>query len=83
MLYMSTVASPFAVTRWCLPMHQDIVSFTVGHFWLRTRESSMSEILSIGWALACIGSVVNRVTVDFAADINSELSFRKQDISVR
>ena len=45
--------------------------------------SSASEILIFGWVLACIGSGVNRVTVDFGVDINSELSCRKQDISVR
>ena len=43
----------------------------------------MSEILIFGWVLVYIGSGVNRVTVDFGADINNELSRRKQDISVR
>ena len=33
--------------------------------------------------LACFGSGVNMVTVDFGADINNELSRRKRDISVR
>ena len=43
----------------------------------------MSDILIFGWVLACIGSGVNRVTVDFGAAINNELCRRKQDISVR
>ena len=43
----------------------------------------MSELLIFGWVLACIGSGVNKVTVDFGADINNELSCRKQDISLR
>ena len=43
----------------------------------------MSEILISRWVLACIGSGVNRVTVDFGADINNELSCRKQDIFAR
>ena len=42
----------------------------------------MSQILIFGWVLACIGSGVNRVTVDLGADINNELACRKQDISV-
>ena len=42
----------------------------------------MAEILIFGWVLACIGSVVHRVTVDFGADINNELSRNNQDISV-
>ena len=43
----------------------------------------MSDILIFGWLLACIGSGVNRVTVDFGADINNEVSCRKQVITVR
>ena len=39
----------------------------------------MSEILIFGWVLACIGSVVNKFTFDFGADINNELSRRKQE----
>ena len=42
----------------------------------------MSEILIFGLVLACIGSGVNRVNVEFGADNNNELSCRKQDISV-
>ena len=50
---------------------------------MRTKGSSVSEIWIFGWLLACIGSGVNRVTVDFGADINDDLSCRKQYISVR
>ena len=32
---------------------------------LRTSGSSEPQILIFGWVLACIGSGVNRVTVDF------------------
>ena len=45
---------------------------------LQTRGSSASEILIFGWVLACIGSGVNRLTVDFGADINNELSRMKR-----
>ena len=44
---------------------------------------SASEILIFEWVLACFVSWVNRITVDFGADINNELSHRKHDISVR
>ena len=50
-------------------MYPDILLVALG--------SSASEILIFGWVLACIGSVVNRVTVDFGADINNKLSRRK------
>ena len=49
----------------------------------------MSEILIFDWVWGeqgyCRGGGGggNRVTVDFGADINNELSRRKQDISVR
>ena len=33
----------------------------------------MSEILIFVWVLACIGSVVNKVTVAFSADINNDI----------
>ena len=56
---------------------------TLSSFELRTRGSSASEILIFGWVLACFGSGVNRVTVDFGAYINNELSRRKHDISVK
>ena len=57
--------------------------YSPSSFGLRTRGSSASEILIFGWVLACIGSGVNRVTVDSGVDTNNELSHRKQDISVR
>ena len=53
---------------------------TVG---LRTRGSSESSILIFGWVLACVGSGVNKVTDDFGADINNELTNKIQDISVK
>ena len=34
----------------------------------------MSAILIVGWVLVCIGSGVNKVTVDVGADMNNELS---------
>ena len=46
-------------------------------------EALRQEILIFWWVLASFGSGVNRVTIDFGADINSELSRRKHDISVR
>ena len=45
--------------------------------------SLCQENLIFGWVLACIGSGVNMVTVDFGAHINNELSRTKQCISVR
>ena len=45
-------------------------------------ETLRQEILIFGWVLAFFGSGVNRVTVDFGADINNELSCRTQAISV-
>ena len=47
------------------------------------QGEALRYILIFGWVLACFGSGVNRVTVDFGADINNELSRRKHDISVR
>ena len=48
-----------------------------------TRGSSESSILIFGWVLACSESGVNKVTDDFGADINSELTRKKRDISVK
>ena len=62
---------------------KNVSRYTPSSFGLRTRGSSASEILIFGFVLAYIGSGVNRVTVDFDADINAELSRMKQDISVR
>ena len=53
------------------------------NFGLRTRGSSASDIFIFWLVLACIETGVNKVTVNFGADINNELSCRKQDISVR
>ena len=64
-------------------LNEKISSYTPSNFGLRTRGSSVSEILIVGWVFACIGSGVNRVTVDFESDINNELSCMKQGISVR
>ena len=63
-------------------LYLDIFLVALGNQ-IQTRGSSTSEILIFGWVLACIRSGVNKVTVDFGADINNELSCRKQDISVK
>ena len=68
--------------QWALN-EKNVSIYTPSNFGLRTRGSSASEILILGWLLACIGSGMNKITVDFGADINNELSYRKQDISVR
>ena len=57
--------------------------YTPSNFGLQTRGRSALEILIFGRVLECIGSGVNKVTVVFGADINNELSCRKQDVSVR
>ena len=49
----------------------------------RTRGISESAILIFRWALACAGSGVNKVTGDFGADINSELTRKKRNNSVK
>ena len=43
-------------------------------FRLRTSGSSESSILICGWVLACTGSRVDKVTDEFGADINRELT---------
>ena len=48
----------------CALNGKNISRYTPGSFVLRTTGSSASEILIFGWVLACIGSGVNRVTVD-------------------
>ena len=53
---------------------------TPGIFWLRTRGRSESEVLVFWRVLACAGSGVNRVSVDFEADMNNKLACKKQDI---
>ena len=67
----------------CVLNEKNVSKYTYSSFGLRTRGSSASEILIFEWVLACFGSGANRVTVDFGADINNELSRRKHDISVR
>ena len=62
---------------------KNVSRHTPSSFGLRTRGRSASEILIFGCVLACIGSGVNMVTVDFGADINNVLFRRKQDLSVR
>ena len=59
--------------------HLNTLLVTLG----RTRGSSESSILILGWVLACAGSGVNKVIDDFGADINSELTHKKRDISVK
>ena len=59
---------------------KNVSRYTPSNFGLRTRGSSASEILIFGWVLACIGYVVNKVTVDLL--INNELSCRKHDMSL-
>ena len=50
---------------------------------LRTRGGSESAILIFGVILACAGSGINKVTDDLGADINSDLSRKNRDISVK
>ena len=66
------------------PLNEKKVSkYTLSNFGLRARGGSESSILIIGWVLTCAGSGVNKVTDDFGSDINSELTRKKQDISVK
>ena len=57
--------------------------YTPSSFGLRTRGSSESAILIFEWVLACDGSGVNKVTDEFGADVNSELTRKKRDIFVK
>ena len=57
--------------------------YTPSNFGVRTRGSYESSILIFGWVLAFARSGVNKVTDDFGADINSELTRKKRDISVK
>ena len=61
----------------------NVSKHTPSNFGLLTRGSSESSILIIGWLLACAGSGINKVTDDFGVDIKSELTRKKQDISVK
>ena len=50
---------------------------------MRTRRSTDPAFLIFGWVLACAGSGVNKVTDDCGADINSKLTLKKRDKSVK
>ena len=50
---------------------------------LLTTRSSDSAILIFGRVLDCAGSGGNKVTDDFGVNINSELTRKKRDISVK
>ena len=69
-------------TQWALN-GKNVSRYTPSNIVLRTKGSSASEILIFGWVLACIGSGVNKVTVEFRDDINTKLSSKNQDISIR
>ena len=58
----------------CLLNENKVSIYTPSNFGLRTRGRSESSILIFRWVLACAGSVMNKVTDDFGADINSELT---------
>ena len=63
-----------------LPMF-DSISFVL-ETGVALATSSDSAILIFGRVLTCTESGVNKATEDFGADINSEFSRRKRDISV-
>ena len=67
----------------CVLNENKVSKCTPNNFGLRTSGSSESSILIFGWVLACTGSAVNNVTDDFGADINSELTCKKRDISIK
>ena len=58
---------------------QKVSRYTPGILGLRTRGGSESVILIFGWVLAWTWSGVNKITVDFGADINSALIRKKRD----
>ena len=60
-----------------------VSKYTPSNLGPRTRGSAESSILIFGWVLACAGSGVNKVTDDSGADINRELTRKKQNISVK
>ena len=62
---------------------KEISRYTPSIFGWPTSGSSESGILVYRWVLVCVGSGVNKVTADFGADINNELTCKKLDISVR
>ena len=60
-----------------------VSNYTPSNFGLRPSGSSESLILIFGYVLTCARSGVNKVIDDFSVDINSELTRKKRDISVR
>ena len=62
----------------CVLNEKNVSKYTPSNFGLRTRGSSEVSILIFGWVLASAGSGVNKVTDDFGADINSELTRRNR-----
>ena len=67
----------------CVLNEKKVSKYTPSNFGLRTLGSSESSILIFWWVLACAGSGVNKVTDDFGADINSKVTRKKRDISVK
>ena len=68
------VLTRVATCSQCVLNENKVSIYTPSNFGQRTRRSSESSILIFGWALACAGSGVNKVTDDFGADTNSELT---------
>ena len=60
-----------------------VFRYTPSIFGLRTSRNSESAILIFWWVLACTGSDVNKVAIDFGDDNNSELTRKNRDISVK
>ena len=56
----------------CVLNEKKVSIYTPNNFVLRMRGSSESSILIFGWVLACAVSLVNKVTDDFGAAINSD-----------
>ena len=67
----------------CVLNEKKVSKYTPSNFGLQTRGSSESSILIFGCVLACTGSVVNKVTDYFGVDINSELTRKRRNISVK
>ena len=60
-----------------------VPTYSPSSFGLRMRENTESSSLIFGCVLARVGSGVNKVTDALRADINSELTHKKRDISVK
>ena len=67
----------------CVLNENKVSKYTPSNFGLRTRGCSELSILIFGWVFAIVGSGVNKVTDKFSANINSELTRKKRDISVK